>query len=184
MKKKNEALAKSTRWYRKAHRLVAIPLLLFVATMSITGLLLAWKDELQLKPVTTTIVSDGRALLSLSKIERNAISYIDSLELSTEINRIDYRPRKGIAKVRFEKHFTELQIDCYTGKIVSQKTRTADIIEMIHDGSIVDFLFDSNGKATKLFYSTLVSLGLLFLALSGFWLWKKPKQIKKNKGKN
>ena len=102
----------------------------------------------------------------------------------TEINRIDYRPRKGIAKVRFEKHFTELQIDCYTGKIVSQKTRTADIIEMIHDGSIVDFLFNSNGKATKLFYSTLISIGILFLSLSGFWLWKKPKQIKKNKIKN
>ncbi len=184
MKKENQSLAKSARWYRKAHRFVAVPLLLFVAIMSITGLLLTWKDELQLKPVTATIASEGRALLSLNKIERKAINYIDSLELSTEINRIDYRPRKGIAKVRFEKHFTELQIDCYTGKIVSQKTRTADIIEMIHDGSIVDFLFDSNGKATKLFYSTLVSLGLLFLALSGFWLWKKPKQIKKNKGKN
>lgn len=184
MKKENQSLAKSSRWYRKAHRFVAIPLLLFVAIMSITGLLLAWKDELQLKPPTTTITSEGRALLSLDKIERNAIRYIDSLKLSTEINRIDYRPRKGIAKVRFEKHFTELQIDCYTGKIVSQKTRTADIIEMIHDGSIVDYVFDSNGKETKLFYSTLISLGLLFLSFSGFWLWKKPKQIKRNKSKN
>ena len=152
--------------------------------MSITGLLLAWKDELQLKPSTTSIDSEGRALLSLDKIERNAIRYIDSLELSTEINRIDYRPQKGLAKVRFEKHFTELQIDCYTGDIVSQKTRTADVIEMIHDGSIIDYLFDSNGKATKLLYSTLIALGLLFLSFSGFWLWLKPKQIKKNKSKN
>jgi uncharacterized iron-regulated membrane protein len=181
LKRENQSLAKSSRWYRKAHRFVAIPLLLFIAIMSITGLLLAWKDELQLKPSVTTIDSEERALLSLDKIERNAIRYIDSLELSAEINRIDYRPRKGIAKVRFERHFTELQIDCYTGKIVSQKTRTADIIEMIHDGSIIDYLFDSNGKATKLFYSTLISLGLLFLSFSGFWLWKKPKQIKKNK---
>ncbi len=184
MKKENQSLAKSSRWYRKAHRFVAIPLLLFVAIMSITGLLLAWKDQLQLKPPTTTITSDGRALFSLDKIESNAIRYIDSLKLSTEINRIDYRPRKGIAKVRFEKHFTELQIDCYTGKIVSQKTRTVTIIEMIHDGSIVDYVFDSNGKATKLFYSTLISLGLLFLSFSGFWLWLKPKQIKKNKRNN
>jgi uncharacterized iron-regulated membrane protein len=184
LKRENKSLAKSSRWYRKAHRFVAIPLLLFVAIMSITGLLLAWKDQLQLKPSTTTIASEGRTLLSLDKIERNAIRYIDSLKLSSEINRIDYRPRKGIAKVRFERHFTELQIDCYTGKIVSQKTRTADIIEMIHDGSIIDYLFDSNGKATKLFYSTLISLGLLFLSFSGFWLWKKPKQIKKNKFKS
>ncbi|EDP70246.1 PepSY-associated TM helix family protein [Flavobacteriales bacterium ALC-1] len=181
MKRENQILAKSTRWYRKAHRFVSIPLLLFVAIMSITGLLLAWKNELQLKPATATIDSDGRALLSIDKIERSAINYIDSLELSTEINRIDYRPRKGIAKIRFEKHFTELQIDCYTGKIISQRTRTADIIEMIHDGSIIDYLFDYSGTPTKLFYSTLISFGLLFLSFSGFWLWLKPKQIKKNK---
>ena len=180
VKEKNKALAKSVRWYRKAHRFVAIPLLLFIIVMSVTGLLLTWKDELQLKPSTTTIDSNGRQLIPLSEIETRAINYIDSLKLSNEINRIDYRPRKGIAKVRFEQHFTELQIDCYTGKII-QKTRTADIIEMIHDGSIIDFLFNSNGTPTKLFYSTLMALGLLFISLSGFWLWLKPKQIKKNK---
>lgn len=184
MKKRNKKLAKSARWYRKAHRYVAILLLLFIAIMSITGLLLAWKDVLELKPPTSKINSENRVLLSLSQIEKNAVNYIDSLNLSTEINRIDYRPRKGIAKIRFEEHFTELQIDCYTGNIISEATRTADIIEMIHDGSIIDYLFDINGTPTKLFYSTLIGLGLLFLSFSGFWLWRKPKQIKKNKSKN
>jgi uncharacterized iron-regulated membrane protein len=183
LKKKNKSLAKSTRWYRKYHRLLAIPLFLFIVIMSITGLLLTWKDELQLKPATITIKSNGRPLISLTEIERNAIDYIDSLNLSKDIERIDYRPRKGIAKVRFEDHFTELQIDCYTGAIISQKTRTADIIEMIHDGSIVGYLFNSEGKPTKLFYSTIIGLGLLFVSFSGFWLWLKPKQIKRNKNK-
>lgn len=181
MKEKNKTLAKSTRWYRKAHRFVAIPLLIFIVIMSVTGLLLTWKDELQLKPATTSLDANGRHLISLSDIEMKAINYIDSLELSNDINRIDYRPRKGIAKVRFEDHFTELQIDCYTDEIISEKTRTADIIEMIHDGSIIDYLFNVNGTPTKLFYSTLIALGLLFISLSGFWLWFKPKQIKKNK---
>ena len=181
MKKKNQSLAKSTRWYRKAHRFVAIPLLLFIAIMSITGLLLTWKEELQLKPSSTTIKSKGRNLVSLNQIETAAIQYIDSLQLSNTINRIDYRPTKGLAKVRFENHFTELQIDCYTGKVISEKTRTADIVEMIHDGSIVDFLFNAQGNPTKLFYSSLIALGLLFVSFSGFWLWFKPKQIKKNK---
>ncbi len=181
MKKKNTSLAKSTRWYRKAHRFVAIPLLLFIIIMSATGLLLTWKAELSFKPATAEALSNGRALVPLEDIERNAIRYIDSLKLSNAINRIDYRPGKGIAKVRFESHFTELQIDCYTGKVISEATRTADIIEMIHDGSIVDYLFNSNKTPTKLFYSTLISLGLLFISFSGFWLWLKPKQIKKNK---
>ena len=180
MKDKNKSLAKSTRWYRKAHRFVAIPLLLFIVVMSVTGLLLTWKDELGIKPSTEAVASNGKELLSLAKIEQHAINYIDSLNLSNNINRIDYRPRKGIAKVRFDNHFTELQIDCFTGKIISNETRTVDVIEMIHDGSIVDYLFNSNGKPTKLFYSTLVALGLLFISFSGFWLWLKPKQIKKN----
>ncbi|WCO00673.1 PepSY-associated TM helix domain-containing protein [Psychroserpens ponticola] len=183
MKKKNKSLAKSTRWYRKSHRFVAIILLLFIVIMSVTGLLLTWKDELELKPSTTNIAANGRPLISLAEIEQNAVHFIDSLKLSKTINRIDYRPRKGIAKVRFEEHFTELQIDCYTGAIISQKTRTADIIEMIHDGSIVGYLFKSEGKPTKLFYSTCIAFGLLFLSFSGFWLWLKPKQIKNNKSK-
>lgn len=136
---------------------------------------------MQLKPPSQKAVTINQDLLPLSKIENIAITHIKDLNLSSTINRIDYRPRKGIAKVRFEDHFTELQIDCYTGEILSQKTRTADIIEMIHDGSIVDYLFKSETKSIKLIYSSLLGLGLLFLSFSGFWLWKKPKQIKKNK---
>lgn len=178
---KNKNLAKSVRWYRKTHRFVAISLLLFIVIMSTTGLLLAWKEQLGFKPSTESVKKVNKPLISLSKIEQNAKNYIDSLQLSNTINRIDYRPNKGIAKVKFEDHFTELQIDCYTGKVVSQKTRTADIIEMIHDGSIVDYLFNLKTKPLKLFYSTIIGVGLLFIAFSGFILWQKPKQIKKNK---
>lgn len=157
-------------------------LLIFIAIISLSGILLAWKDELQLKPPSEKSGNTTLELLPLSKIESIAVNHIKDANLDATINRIDYRPRKGIAKVRFETHFTELQIDCYTGKILSEKTRTADIIEMIHDGSIVDFLFNSESKSVKLIYSSLIGLGLLFLSFSGFWLWKKPKQIKKNKG--
>jgi len=181
VKSKNKSLAKSVRWYRKWHRYIAMSLLVFIAIISLSGILLAWKDELQLKPPSEKSANTNLELLSLSKIETIAINHIKDANLDTTINRIDYRPRKGIAKVRFETHFTELQIDCFSGKILSQKIRTADIIEMIHDGSVVDFLFNSKSKSVKLFYSTLIGFGLLFLSFSGFWLWKKPKQIKKNK---
>ena len=181
MKKKNKNLAKSTRWYRKTHRIVAISLLLFIVIMSASGLLLAWKDQLGFKPSTVKVTANKHSLISLDKIQQNAIHYIDSLKLSTKINRIDYRPGKGIAKVRFEDHFTELQINCYTGEILSVKTRTADIIEMIHDGSIVDYLLNFKMNPLKLFYSSIIGLGLLFISFSGFLLWLKPKQIKKNK---
>lgn len=181
MKQKRQQLAKNSRTYRKLHRAVAIPLVLFMFLLGGTGLLLTWKDQLQFKPKTETIISNDRALISLDVIKNNAIKHIESLNLSSAINRIDYRPNKGVAKVRFEDHFTELQVDCYTGKIISAKNRTADVIEMIHDGSIIDFLFKNQSTPVKLLYSTITSLGLMLLSFSGFWLWLKPKQIKKLK---
>lgn len=146
-----------------------------------SGLLLTWKDQLQLKPKTQIAAVNNSDLISLDIIKNNAIKHIENLNLSSKINRIDYRPAKGIAKIRFENHFTELQVDCYTGKIISEKQRTADVIEMIHDGSILDFLFKNQSAPLKLIYSTTTSLGLMILAFSGFWLWIKPRQLKKLK---
>ena len=183
MKKKTRALAKNTRWYRRLHKTVAIPLVALLFLIGITGLLLTWKDELKLKPPSQNIVQQQN-LIGLESIENIAINYSDSLNLDNTINRIDYRPSKGIAKVRFEYHFTELQINCYTGDIISVKQRTADIIEMIHDGSIIDYLFKSDSHYTKLLYSTLTSLGLILLSISGFMMWLRPKQIKAIKQKN
>lgn len=181
MKQPLYKLAKSTRWYRKTHRWIAIVMVFFMFIVGVTGLLLTWKDELQLKPSSANVAAENRPLIPLQTIHNNAVSYIEAKNLSSEINRIDYRPNKGIAKVRFEQHFTELQIDCYTGAVLSEKNRTADIIEMIHDGSIIDFLFSNSSSTAKLVYSTFTSLGLLFLSLTGFVLWLRPKQMKKLK---
>ena len=183
LKTRTKALAKQSRWYRKLHRFMAIPLVAFMFLLGATGLLLAWKDQLQFKPKTQEAIANNRALISLDVIKNNAVKHIESLNLSSDINRIDYRPDKGIAKVRFEYHFTELQVDCYSGDIVSINQRTDNLIEMIHDGSIIDYLFKNQSTPAKLFYSTLTSLGLMLLSFSGFMLWIKPKQIKKHKTK-
>jgi len=181
MSKNIRKLARKTRFYRKLHKFIAVPMLFFMLLLGSTGLLLTWKSELRLKPPSQKSTFNNRSLVSLSIIEQNAIRYADSLQLSSTINRIDYRPSKGIAKVRFEGHFTELQIDSYTGKIMSSKQRSDNIIEMIHDGSILDFLFKNKSEKVKLLYSSITSLGLILLGFSGFWLWLKPKQIKRYK---
>lgn len=180
---KTQALAKQTRFYRRLHKYIAIPLCIFMFLLGTTGLLLAWKSQLNLSPKTQHVTKQTQ-LIPLAEIEQNAINYIDSLQLDNSINRIDYRPNKGIAKVRFNNHFTELQINCYTGKVVSVKQRNADFIEMIHDGSIIDYVFKSENEPAKLLYSTLTSLGLIILSISGFLLWLKPKQIKRLKSLN
>jgi len=151
--------------------------------LGVTGLLLTWKAELKLQPPSQYSDISNQSLVALSVIEQNAIDYVEALQLSSTVNRIDYRPSKGIAKVRFEDHFTELQIDCYTGKVIAIEQRTDNIIEMIHDGSILDYLFKNKSENIKLLYSSITSLALILMAFSGFWLWLKPKQIKSHKTK-
>ena len=120
--------------------------------------------------------------ISLDKIQKTAQQFVkDSLKLSTEIDRIDVRPQKAVAKIIFTEHFTELQIDCTTGKILSVSQRNSDIIEKIHDGSIFDFFVKTKNDEIKLFYTSIVSLSLILLSFSGFWLWYNPKRIKKQK---
>ena len=178
----NKAAA-STRFYRKLHRWVAIPLLGAMFLLGATGLLLAWKKELKLTPeVIARTAFEQQTTLSLDSLQLRAVTYMkDSLQLAWQIDRMDVRPAKGIVKVRFEEHFTELQLDIYSGEVVSVRQRTSDIIEKLHDGSILDFLIRTNNDEIKLVYASLTSLGLMLLSISGFYLWFYPRQIKRTK---
>ncbi len=181
-----QKIAQTTRLYRKLHTWAAVPLFVFMFLIGTTGLLLGWKKQAGILPKT----AQGSELksqrwMSLDSIQKIAKTYVSQeLSLSDDVDRIDVRPQKGIAKIVFVEHFTELQIDCSTGKILSVNTRTSDIIEKIHDGSLLDFLIGSNGEVAKLTYTSLVSLGLILLSFSGFWLWYNPIRIRRMKRSN
>lgn len=183
MSSQTEKIVKSTRFYRKIHKWISIPLFIFMFFMGVTGLLLGWKKNTGLLPSTKKGTNnESITWVSLDNIQHIAKQFAeDSLKLSSEIDRIDVRPQKGVAKIVFTNHFTELQIDCATGKILSVTQRNSDIIEKIHDGSILDFWVKTKNDEIKLFYTTIVSLGLILLSFSGFWLWYNPKRIKKQK---
>ncbi|GIT57713.1 MAG: hypothetical protein Ct9H300mP18_11420 [Candidatus Neomarinimicrobiota bacterium] len=51
-----------------------------------------------------------------------------------DIDRLDVRIEKGIAKVRTKDRW-EVQVDTYSGKVVQVAYRRSDIIEELHDGS-------------------------------------------------
>ena len=162
---------------------MAVPLFLFMLVIGVSGLLLGWKKQTGLLPPTqkTTAQATDR-WISLDSIQTIAQVYIkDELGKSSEIDRIDVRPQKGIAKIRFAEHFTEVQIDGKTGAVLSVSHRSSDLVEMIHDGSILDFLVGTDGDLVKLIYTTMASSGLIILSISGFWLWFNPRQMRKAK---
>lgn len=150
-----------------------------------TGLLLGWKKQTALLPKTQKGATENSGdWIKIDSLVSVAKAYSrDSLKKDDEIDRIDIRPQKSIAKIVFVNHFTELQLDCKTAEILSISTRKSDFIEKIHDGSIVDYFVKTSKDQFKLFYTTAASLSLILLSFSGFWLWYNPIRIKKSKQK-
>lgn len=177
--------AKVLRWFRKVHRLTGAFLFVFFFFISITGLLLGWKKhsgDLLLAKTRKGQSADQTQWLPTAALTQKAVAYLrDSVskELSSEIDRIDIRPDKGIAKVVFKNHYTGLQIDCTTGQVLHAEQRWSDLIEHIHDGSVVDNSMGWEAGLFKLFYTTLVGLALLTFTVTGFWLWYGPKVMRR-----
>lgn len=185
MTEKTSKIAQTTRTYRKLHKWIALPLFTFMLLVGTTGLLLGWKKHIGILPKTEKgESSQSREWISIDSIQQIAKNYAkNELKTGEKIDRIDIRPQKGIAKIVFVEHFTELQIDCKTGKILAVNTRTSDIIEKIHDGSILDMLIQTENEQVKLAYTTSVASGLILLSISGFFLWYNPIRIRKQKMK-
>lgn len=182
-------IAKSTRTYRKVHKWIGSFLFVFFFIISVTGLLLGWKKHsggIILPKTENGISNDLKTWLSYDSLNTLAIQTLrDSLpgDLSPVLDRIDARPDKGIVKFVFKNHYTEIQLDAATGKTLSVNKRTSDIIEQIHDGSILDFAFSTGNGQIKLGYTTITGLSLIFLTITGFFLWLNPIRIRNQKHK-
>lgn len=177
--------AKLIRTFRWIHRKIAIPLLIFFFVMALTGLLLGLKKNTGLLAPTKKGSAPGLAnWVPLDSLEKIAIqTYRDSISAAEtiELDRIDIRPDKGIAKFSFKNSYHGLQIDGTTGKILLVERRTSDLIEDIHDGSFIDNLVGTGDEEVKVVYTTIMGLSLLLLVISGFWLWYGPKKIRRER---
>lgn len=174
------------RSFRLVHRKFGAALFAFFFIVGITGLLLGWKKNsagvIQAKSVQGTS-DDFSKWLSIEDLNQIAEQTLrDSLgqEFSAELDRIDIRKDKGIVKFIYLNHFREVQLDGSTGKVLSLNHRRSDFIEKIHDGSILDFYANTSDGQFKLFYTSLMGLGLIVFTTTGFWLWYGPKRMRKN----
>jgi len=144
---------------------------------AITGILLAWKkqsDTIQ-PPTQKGITTDAASYASVEEMMLAAAAAIDSLALDAgQLDRLEYRTTKGIAKAIFERGNWEVQLDAQSLEVLSVAKRHSDWIEQLHDGSIISEVF-------KLASMNILGIGLLFLIGSGIWLWYGPKKIRKLK---
>jgi uncharacterized iron-regulated membrane protein len=111
----------------------------------------------------------------VQELSATALLAVDSLDLTaSNLDRIEYRPTKGIAKVIFDTGSWEVQVDATNLQVLSVAKRNSDWIEQIHDGSIISDFF-------KLVSMNFLGFGLIILLLTGFYLWYGPKKIRKIK---
>jgi uncharacterized iron-regulated membrane protein len=165
------------RQFRSIHKWIGISVALFMLITSITGVMLGWKKNVELlQPATLKGGTlDVTKWVSFERVSQSALRAIDSVtNEENSIDRLDVRFDKGIIKVLFTKGYWEVQVDASTGKAMSVAKRHADWIEHIHDGSIINDFF-------KLIYTNYLGWGLMFLSITGFWLWYGPKVIRKAK---
>ncbi|RMF03901.1 MAG: PepSY domain-containing protein [Bacteroidetes bacterium] len=179
---KRQRQASFLRTVRKVHRYTGVALFVLFMIVGVTGLLLGWKKNSggyllpESQRGTARQLADWQALALL---EARALHLLDSLapQLDPAINRIDVRPDKGMVKFTFKEHYYELQLDGATGQLLSFRKRRSDLLEQIHDGSIVDKL--TGWSFFKLLYTSIMGLALLVFTLTGFWLWYGPIRMRK-----
>ena len=131
-----------------------------------SGILLQLKKQSNWIQPNIEITSSSKPAMLQSYLDA-AISVKEANILSwDDIDRIDIRPDKGIAKIKSKNNW-EIQIDIETSEIYSSNFRRSDIIETIHDGS---------------FFSEIVKYGwflpsgilLLVLSLTGIYMFFIP----------
>ncbi|WP_303921800.1 PepSY domain-containing protein [Draconibacterium sediminis] len=176
--------AKLIRNFRKIHRITGLVLFVFFLFVAISGILLTWKKNSgglilpKSQKGTSTELSEWLPLERLQSIALQV--YRDSISAETlpELDKIDVRQRKGMVKFVFNEGYWGIQLDGATGAVLQIERRWSDLIENIHDGSVLDHWFRTAG-GLKLFYSSVTGLALLLFSVTGFWLWYGPKRMRK-----
>ena len=183
-KLKHKKQAKFLGQVRKIHRKMGALLFILFLFVSVSGLLLGWKKHSGGTILPKSYIGTSTNLedwLPLDVLHENACKILHdsvSSDLRLDLERIDVRKDKGMVKFVFLDHFWGIQIDGATGELLHIERRRHDFIENIHDGSILDYLFNTKGEYLKLIYTTIMGLALLIFTVSGFWLWYGPKYLR------
>lgn len=150
--------------------LVAVPaMIIFVA-----GIFLMLKKEIAwIQPPTLSGIESGEIPeISFDDMVLAARGHPEAqINSWTDIDRIDLRVGKGIAKLRGNSGW-EVQVDTKTGDVLNVAYRRSDLIEQIHDGS---FFSD----AVKLYVFLPTGIFLILMWGTGIYLFLLPRFRKK-----
>lgn len=148
--------------------------------ISVTGIMLNHKRGLGLMPeVEHGPTAPFAAAIPLDRIAYAALAEApppaagswrtgDSVDVAL-IDRMDVRPRDGLAKVRLrDKASTEVTVDIASGKVLHVGKRGDVFLEKLHSGEIF-------GGQSFVILSDIAAIALVLTLITGYWIWLIPK---------
>lgn len=170
------ATAQFQRATRKWHRNVSAVVFSFFFFISVTGILLGWKDlfaekvySSSAKQVVAENVGDWLPLDSLQQIAINDLRQRVPAAGDPKVMTLNARLDKGSVRFTVNGQYN-VQLNARSGELQSIEKKATDLFIKIHDGEILDELFNTKNGAIKTSYTSLLGLALFFLTLTGFWM--------------
>lgn len=156
------------RFFRQVHYWLSLAIFVPAGIMFAAGIFLMLKKEVEwIQPATERGVVEAQlpeasfqAMLEAARQHPEA-----GIEEWSDIDRIDLRVDRGIAKLRANSGW-EVQVDTKTAEVLHVAYRRSDVIEAIHDGSIFSdevklYLFLPTGVLLVIMWGTGAYLFLL-----------------------
>lgn len=160
---------------RKTHYWASFAIAVPMIVMICTGLLLQMKKQWDWVQPPEQRGTGTAPLLDLEAILAS-VKTVPEMQVSSwdDVNRLDVRPGRGMVKVWLNNGW-EVQVDLGTGRVLQTAYRRSDLIESIHDGSF----FAGDWTKLGLFFPT--GAVVLFLWMSGLWMWWVPFAAKRRR---
>ena len=164
------------RLLRQVHYWLSLAVFLPAGIMFFAGIFLMLKKEIAWiqPPSQRGVIAEQMPAISYEQMLSASQAYPDA-QISTwsDIDRIDIRVDKGIAKIRAKSGW-EVQLDTETADVLHVAYRRSDLIETIHDGSFfADFV--------KLYIFLPIGILLIIMWGTGIYLFLLPRFRKKKK---
>jgi uncharacterized iron-regulated membrane protein len=164
------------KFWRQVHYWLSLAVFLPAGVMFVAGGFLMLKKEVEwIQPASMRGVAEAQlpqasfaAMLDAARAHPEA-----GIEQWSDIDRIDLRVDRGIAKLRAHSGW-EVQVDTQTAEVLKVAYRRSDLIEQIHDGSFFS-------EPVKLFVFLPTGLLLVVMWGTGIYLFLLPRMRKRRK---
>ena len=154
------------RLSRSLHKWIGLALSVVILSLAITGIMLNHKITLGYMP---DVKHEASGQLPQTLPMQHIVAIAIDAAGSKDIDRIDFRPNKMYAKVRFkDDKNTEIAVDAVTGKILNVGYRTDVFLEKLHTGEIFGDMF--------IIITDAAAVSLVLLTVTGVYLWIYPKR--------